>query len=62
MDGKELPGFGEADAVKLTGDKIDYRIAWKSGRQISSLGNTPLRVKFILRDADLYSFSVYDVK
>lgn len=56
--GKELPGFGETDAMKITGDKIDYTVKWKSGKQISSLGNQIVRVKFILRDADLYSFAV----
>jgi len=59
-DGKEIPGFGEADATKLTGDKIDYKVAWKSGKQISNLANTPVQIKFILRDADLYSFGVFN--
>lgn len=58
-DGKEVPGFGEADALKITGDKINYRVTWKSGKQISSLANVPVRIKFILRDSDLYSFGVF---
>jgi hypothetical protein len=58
-DGKEIPGFGEADATKITGDKIYYKVAWKNGKQISNLANTPVQVKFIMRDADLYSFGVF---
>lgn len=59
LNGKELPGFGEADALKITGDKIDYKVAWKSGKQLSSIAGTPVRVKFILMDADLYSFGIF---
>lgn len=57
-DGNEIPGFGEADAMKITGDKIDYPVTWKSGKLISSLGDKPVKVKFILRDADLFSFAI----
>jgi hypothetical protein len=59
LKGKEVPGFGEADAVKITGDKIAYKVAWKSGKVISSLANQSVRIKFIMRDADLYSFGVF---
>jgi len=57
-DGKEVPGFGEADAQKIAGDKISYNVTWKSGKKISDI-TTPVRIKFILRDADLYSFGIF---
>jgi hypothetical protein len=57
--GKELPGFGEADAPKICGDLIDADIKWKSGRSIKELGNKKLRIKFVLRDADIYSFRIF---
>jgi hypothetical protein len=57
--GKELPGFGEMDAEKISGDKIDGEIKWRSGQTIRSLGARNLRVKFIIRDADIYSFGIF---
>lgn len=58
--GKELPGFGDADAEKITGDKIDGDVKWKSGKTLKDLGNTKVRIKFIARDADIYSFGVFE--
>jgi hypothetical protein len=57
--GKELPGFGEADAEKISGDKIDIPVKWKSGMSIKSLGNRDVRIKFILRDADIFSLGIF---
>lgn len=59
-NGNELPGFGKTDAVKIFGDKIDTEVKWKNGKTIKDLSNKPIRIKFILRDADIYSFVVSD--
>ena len=57
--GAELPGFGLADAEELAGDTIARDAHWKSGRSISELTGRDVRLKFVLRDADLYSFAVF---
>jgi hypothetical protein len=57
--GKELPGFGAADAPKICGDIIDAEVKWKSGKTIADLGGKPVRIKFVLRDADVYSFGIF---
>jgi hypothetical protein len=59
--GAELPGFAAQDAEKIVGDKIDAKIKWKSGRTIKELGNKKVRIKFIAKDADLYSIEVSDL-
>lgn len=58
-DGKELPGFGEADAEKIFGDKIDGSVKWKSGKTLKNAGDREVRIKFILRDADIYAFGIF---
>lgn len=58
--GKEIPGFGEADFVKLTGDKIDANISWTGGKSLKDINNKKVCIKFIARDADIYSFGVFD--
>lgn len=57
---KELKGFGENDAVLLRGDEIDAEVTWNSGRKISELSGKNVRIKFIVKDADVFSFGVFD--
>ena len=58
--GAEIAGFGEADAPELAGDDIDRKVTWKSGKTIAELRGRPVRLRFIVRDADLYSFGAFD--
>jgi len=58
--GAELPGFGAADALELVGDAIDLTAAWKGRQTLADLKGRVVRLKFLLRDADLYSFAVLD--
>jgi hypothetical protein len=58
--GRELPGFGEAGANELVGDAIDITAAWKGASRLEALKGRIVRIKFLLRDADLYSFAVLD--
>ncbi len=54
--GNPIPGFGTADAVELLGDSVDLGVSWTSGRSLEKLMGKRIRLKFELRDADLYSF------
>ena len=42
------------------GDSIDVTAAWKSARKIADLQGRTVQLKFLLKDADLYSFAVLD--
>jgi hypothetical protein len=55
-DGKPVPGFTLKDAPEAFGDKIDAPFAWKNGTDVSSLAGKPVRLRFTLRDADVYSY------
>lgn len=59
-DDKEIEGFKETDSELLRGDKIDSKVIWKSGKTIKQLNNTKVRIKLIVRDADIYSLAVFD--
>ncbi|MBI1357966.1 MAG: hypothetical protein GC160_26815 [Acidobacteria bacterium] len=54
--GSALPGFALADAVELFGDEVDGAFPWAAGPDLGSLAGRPVRLRFVLRDADLYSF------
>lgn len=56
-DGKPFPGFAYTDCQPLNGDQIDAVIAWKPGAELRGLAGKPVRLRFRLEDADLYSFS-----
>jgi hypothetical protein len=53
--GKPLPGFALADSEPHFGDTIDRHAAWKSGADVGTLAGKSVRLRFVLKDADLYS-------
>jgi hypothetical protein len=55
-DGMPLAGFTAADCPVIIGDEIERVVAWKAGSDVASLAGKPVRLRFILADADLFSF------
>ncbi len=54
--GKPIAGKSLEDCIEIWGDEIDRRVAWKSGPDLTSLAGRPIRLRFALKDADLYAF------
>ncbi len=54
--GKPLPGYAINDCLEHYGDSVQQIVAWKEGADVSALAGKPLRLRFVLKDADLYSF------
>lgn len=48
-----LPGY--VSVAPLTGDSVQVPILWKNGRDLGSLTGKPVRLRFILKNADLYA-------
>jgi hypothetical protein len=55
-DGQPIPGYTLEDCPETFGDAVDRTVTWKSGSRVDQLAGTPLRLRFVLHDADLYSF------
>jgi len=53
--GRPLPGFALEDAVEIWGDEIERVAEWKSGTDVGALAGRPVRLRFALKDADLYA-------
>lgn len=51
-----VEGFGLADCVKLLGDDLDRSVRWTQGADVSALSGELVRLRFVLQDADIYSF------
>jgi hypothetical protein len=59
-DGDALDGFGLDDCALVDGDAIDQRVTWKSNADLCALAGKPVRLRFALRHADLFSFQFVD--
>jgi hypothetical protein len=53
--GQPLPGLALDDHVALFGDELDAVVKWKSPRVLSALAGKPVRLRFIMNDADLFA-------
>jgi hypothetical protein len=54
--GKPLKGFALDDCEPIRGDEIAATVRWKNGTDTSRLTNQPVRMKFTVKNADLFSF------
>jgi hypothetical protein len=59
-EGKPIPGFSLTDADELYGDSCDQSAAWRDSTDVSRLAEKVVRLHFVLRDADLFSFQFTD--
>lgn len=55
-DGTAIPGFTLDECPPVFGDSIERTVTWTAGADVSKLAGTPIRLRFSLRDADLYAF------
>jgi hypothetical protein len=53
--GAEVQGYGLADCHDIYGNEIERIVTWKNGPDLGRLAGRPVRLRFTLKDADLYS-------
>jgi hypothetical protein len=58
-DGTPIPGYSRDEAQELIGNYIDHPASWRGGTDVSALAGRPIRLHFIMKDADLYSFQFH---
>ncbi len=61
-DGKPLPGFTLDDSIELYGDTVARNAIWKNDADLGTLAGKPVRLRFVMRDADLYSIKFEETK
>ncbi len=54
-DGTPIPSFTLDDSIELYGDTVARNAMWKGDPDLSALAGKPVRLRFVMRDADLYS-------
>ena len=55
-DGTPYEGFSEAESPELFGDDLDRVVTWANAQSASELRGKPVRIRFVLSDAEIYSF------
>lgn len=53
--GNPIKGFTADDCVEMYGDELEADVRWRNA-DIRALRGKPVRLRFLLRDADLYAF------
>ncbi|MFN0196574.1 MAG: hypothetical protein ACKVT0_07500 [Planctomycetaceae bacterium] len=55
-DGQPIEGYTLADSGEIFGDDTDHVVHWKGSANVGSLAGKPIRLKVVMKDADLFSF------
>jgi hypothetical protein len=59
-DGKPVPGYTLEESVEIIGDEIERVVAWEDGAEVSKLAGQTVRLRFMLKDADLFAIRFPD--
>ncbi len=51
-----IPGYAAADCNELIGDEIERVVAWQGRSAVGSLAGNTVRLRYVMKDADVYSF------
>ncbi|MEE2659064.1 MAG: hypothetical protein VX733_11205 [Candidatus Latescibacterota bacterium] len=54
-EGKAIRGHALRDCDEIYGDELERIVTWKGRANVSALADRPVRLRFSLHDADLYS-------
>lgn len=53
--GKPIPGYSLAECDEILGDSLNQPVHWNGVSELKPLAGKPVRLRFLLKDADLYS-------
>ena len=53
--GRPIQGYRSQDCRELIGDEIERVVTWNGVSDVSSLAGKPIQVRFLMKDADLFS-------
>ena len=56
IDGNPLPGLSLDDCPLLLGNSVAYTVRWNSDADLADYAGKPVRLRFVLADADLFAF------
>ena len=54
-EGKPIPGYTMEDSDTIIGNEISRIVTWKGNKNVESLASKTVRLRILMKDADLYS-------
>ena len=54
-EGSPIKGVTLAQCPIIYGDEIEHVVTWEGGADVDALSAQPIRLRFVVKDADLYS-------
>jgi len=58
--GKQIEGFAAADCRPITRYGLRHNVTWSAKKQLGDLKGKTIRLMFVVKDAELYSFRFVD--
>ena len=55
-NGKPLDGYALEDCPATFGDELEREVRWRQGPDVGDLAGRAVRLRFVLKDADLFAF------
>jgi hypothetical protein len=56
--GQVIPGYSAEDCTAMTSDRVDHAVSWKANNDVGPLAGRPVRLRFHLTNARLYSYRI----
>ncbi|MFM7565020.1 MAG: hypothetical protein ACKO81_18545 [Planctomycetota bacterium] len=56
LNGQPLRGFSAEDCTEIVGNELERVVQWKGDSKLEAWAGMPVRIRFLLKDADLFSF------
>ena len=53
--GAPVQGYTLDECPEIIGDELERIVRWEEGSDVSKLAGTPIRLRFAMKDADLFS-------
>ena len=54
-NGVPVTGYALDECPEIIGDELERSVCWEGGGDVSKLAGTPIRLRFVMKDADLFS-------
>lgn len=55
VEGKAIPNFALENCLEIYGDEVEKIVQWRNDPDLKRLEGIPIRLRFVFKDADLYS-------
>lgn len=57
--GAPITGYTLSESKEIVGDEIERIVSWNNNSDVSKLSGKPVRLRFVMKEADLFSFRFF---